>query len=174
MTSDDMDLMEILMTFDDVIKCHETSFNLTWLWQSTRGKWWLTHWVHHKSNRKTCVLPTADRNSGDIWWHVMTCQDVVNLIQRSWYTHSLKPNGSNQWWDNFDSAIELPRSELAGMTRYNISQCTCYDVVRMWLKGVGIKVQLVELKLESKLLELAHHWFKQDSSDKNSSVAKCK
>ncbi len=63
------------------------------VWQSTRGKWWLTHWasllrwiwsiseynlwkvsqddqckmwngiVHHKSDRKTCVLPTADRNN---------------------------------------------------------------------------------------------------------------
>ncbi len=62
------------------------------LWQSTWGKWWLTHWasllrwiwsiseynpngipkwsskmwsgiVHHKSDRKSCVLPTADRNS---------------------------------------------------------------------------------------------------------------
>ncbi len=48
------------------------------MWQSTGGKWWLTHWasmlrwiwsisingiVHHKFDRKTCVLPTADRNS---------------------------------------------------------------------------------------------------------------
>ncbi len=59
------------------------------MWQSTWGEWWLTHWasllrwilswwfiripkltkqmrsgiVHHKSDRKSCVIPTADRNT---------------------------------------------------------------------------------------------------------------
>ncbi len=58
-----------------------TTYSTEDLWQSTGGKWWLTHWasllrwiwsnwpskmrsgiVHHKSDRKPCVIPTADRN----------------------------------------------------------------------------------------------------------------
>ncbi len=75
------------------------------LWQSTWGKWWLTHWasllrwiwsiseynlttrvsrkwsskiqsgiVHHKSDRKSCVLPTADRNRPWPLNHPRYCQ----------------------------------------------------------------------------------------------------
>ncbi len=78
----------LFISLNDVPNCKDmncwlqTITILCMLWQSTRGKWWLTHWasllrwiwsisvwkmwngiVHHKSDRKTCVLPTADRNT---------------------------------------------------------------------------------------------------------------
>ncbi len=55
------------------------------MWQSTWGKWWLTHWAsllrwiwsiseyNHKSDRKSCVLPTADRNMAGVLTSTSSC-----------------------------------------------------------------------------------------------------
>ena len=62
------------------------------LWQSTRGKWWLTHWasllrwiVHHKFDRKPCVIPTADRNRNNSLQNSMERFQLLMIATHSHY-----------------------------------------------------------------------------------------
>ncbi len=137
------------------------------VWQSTWGKWWLTHWasllrwiskmrsgiVHHKSDRKSCVLPTADRNTKNIL-RVAICKLQSSYTNTQWYCrmhmHGERgPPGANSTTGplTFSSLYQIQRKSASNRNNITITyRYAC--IVRDWEDTTSIisNFHLNELK----------------------------